>query len=293
MPRNASGACSLAEPAFVANTPIVAADANSNNDDIIVMLTDSLSRSGDGGMTAELSLANEGFTYTTDPNTGMRRTAGDTQAISCGGVDVIEITTTGETVNGDLEVTGDLTTGGNPVLLIGEVKLWTGSTIPAKWLLMGQTLLRATYPDLWTFAAAEIALGNTMFTNGNGTTTFTVATMNGYAPVGVDATSTTLPSVTHIGDATGNKTATLLTANMPVTTPAGTIGGSVTSVFQNITAPAVGATHMVVAAASGDGATSAGNTLSATFAGTPFGSAAPVAIVQPSRAFKFIIYAGA
>lgn len=291
MPRNGTGSYSLPEPAFVPNTSIVSADVNSDFDDIADALTDSLSRSGDGGMMAELKLDNTGFSYSTDPNTGMRRTAGDEQAIECGGVDIIEVTSTSATINGDLEVTGDITTGGDPIISVGMVMMWTSSTAPAKWLFMdGSTLLRADYPALWTYAAAEIALGNTLFTNGNGSTTFTVGTMAGYAPVGQDATSTTLPSVTHIGDTTGNKTSTLLTANLPAYTPAGSV--SVTSVFQNISAPAVGVTHMVIASASGDGATGAGNT--ATFTGTPQGgTSTPVAIVQPSRAFKFIIYAGA
>ncbi len=294
MPRSGSGACSLAEAPFIPNTPISSADTNSNNDDIISMLTDSLSRSGDGGMEAVLKLDNTGFTYTTDPNTGMRRTAGDTQAIECGGVDVIEMTPTGATVNGDLEVTGNVTIGGNALLLIGEVKIWTSTTIPAKWLLMdGSSLLRASYPDLWTFAAAEISAGNTLFTNGNGTTTFTIRTMAGYAPVGVDASGTTLPSVTHIGDTTGNKTATLITGNLPAYTPSGSVATTTT----NGTFLQGGASdNFTSVAGSGqfDNLTKVTPTQSSTFTGAAQGgTSAPLAIVQPSCAFKFIIYAGA
>lgn len=296
MPRNGSGSYSLPEAAFVPNTPISSADVNSDFDDIADGLTDSLSRSGDGGMQAVLELDNDGFVYAVDPNTGMRRTAGDTQAIECGGVDVVVTTSTGVTVNGTLNVTGAMTVGGNPLLLIGEVKIWTSATIPTKWLLMdGSSLLRASYPDLWTFAAAEIAAGNTLFTNGNGTTTFTVGTMAGYAPVGVDTVGTTLPSVTHIGDTTGSKTVTLLAANLPAYTPAGTI-----AVAGNIPADAptsyantfVGGAQPIMVKNAG---TTSITITSQTFTGTaaPGQISTPVANVQPSRAFKFIIYAGA
>ena len=60
MPRNGSGSFSLAEAAFIPNTPITAASTNSNNDDFAEMLTDSLSRSGKGGMQTTLSLAPTG-----------------------------------------------------------------------------------------------------------------------------------------------------------------------------------------------------------------------------------------
>lgn len=306
MPRSASGACSLAEPAFIANTPIVAADANSNNDDIIDMLTDSLSRSGAGGMTAELSLHNDGFTYSTDPNTGMRRTAGDTQAIECGGVDVFEVTPTGGTVNGDLEVTGDFTVDGNPILLIGEVKIWTSTTIPAKWLAFGQTLLRATYPDLWTYAAAEIAAGNTLFTNGNGTTTFTIAATAGYAPVDVDAASTTLPSVTHIGDATGSKSATLAANQIPSLTSINAsqtitvdppVGRNVPSTSGNPTLTSAtiggGSFFLVYSDVANWAATTGWTKVNSISVAYTNASQQVTPLVQPSRAFKFIIYAGA
>lgn len=94
MPRNGSGSASLAEPAFIPNTPISSAAVNSDLSDIADMLTGSLARDGQGGMTAVLPLANTGFTYLTDPNTGMRRTAADTQAISAGGVDALTVTST-------------------------------------------------------------------------------------------------------------------------------------------------------------------------------------------------------
>ncbi len=303
MPRNGSGSASLAEPPFVPNTPISSADMNANLDDIAEMLTDSLSRSGEGGMLAVLELDNDGFTYTTDPNTGMRRTAGDEQAIECGGVDVIEVTPTGATVNGDLEVTGDITNGGNPLVMVGEGKIWFGTVAPTNWLICnGATVLRATYPDLWTFAAAEIALSNSLFTNGNGTTTFTLPDLRGRVPAGDDGGAGRLTSATMtpdgdtLGAVGGTQNGTILQANLPnlnfaVTDPGHThierigsaAGGQLLVQGSNSLSGdvATGTETSAVAQADVTGTVASG------------GSGTAVANVQPSRAFKFIIYAGA
>jgi microcystin-dependent protein len=248
MPRNGSGSYSLPEAAFVPNTAISSAAVNSDFSDIGDALTASLARNGEGGMTAVLPLANTGFTYLTDPNTGMRRTGADTQAISGGGVDTVTITPTGVSVAGTLAVSGALTVGGAPLLPVGLGPLpWSGTTAPAKWVLAnGQTLLRADYPDLWTFAAAEIALGNTLYTNGNGTTTFTVADMCGRVSAGADniggiarknrLTSTTItPDATVYGAISSNtsQTVTLSLAQLP----AGIASTGVTSNTIVVTGP--------------------------------------------------------
>lgn len=230
MPRNGSGSYSLPEAAFIPNTAISSAAVNSDFSDIGDALTGSLARDGQGGMTAVLPLANTGFTYLTDPNTGMRRTGADTQAISGGGVDTVTVSSTGVTVTGTLDVSGVITSGGAPLLPIGLGPLpWSGSTAPAKWVLAnGGSLLRASYPDLWTFASAEIALGNTLFTNGNGTTTFTVADMRGRVPAGDDnmgggvgigrLTATTMTpngeTLGAVNTAAGGQTVTLTTAQL-------------------------------------------------------------------------------
>lgn len=54
MPRNSSGTCSKALPDFIAGDDIRATDANNVNDDFVSMLTDSLSRSGKGGLQANM-----------------------------------------------------------------------------------------------------------------------------------------------------------------------------------------------------------------------------------------------
>lgn len=96
----------LPEPPFVPQTPISSSAVNSDFSDIADALTASLARNGAGGMTAVLPLANTGFTYTTDPNTGMYRTAADEQAIKCGGIDVLEVTPTEVNVPVDFKING-------------------------------------------------------------------------------------------------------------------------------------------------------------------------------------------
>lgn len=109
MPRNGSGVFTLAEAAFVPNTPISSADVNSDFSDIATALTGSLARDGQGGMTAVLPLASTGFVYLADPNTGMKRTGADAQAIFCGAINILEFTTTGATAPLDFTVSGTLT----------------------------------------------------------------------------------------------------------------------------------------------------------------------------------------
>lgn len=210
MPRS-GGNYTLPEPAFIPSTPISSSAVNSDLDDIADALTGSLARDGQGGMTAVLPMANAGFNYLTDPNTGIRRSGADTQAIFCGGLDIVEIATTGETVNGNQTVTGNLyVTGeifrdGNTIIPIGLGPLpWTGLTPPPLWVLAnGQSLLRAAYPDLWAFAQAQIAGGNNVFyTNGNGSTTFTVGDATGRVIAGREAVASRLTSTYFGGNST-------------------------------------------------------------------------------------------
>lgn len=311
MPRNGSGTFTLAEPPFVPQTPISSAAVNSDFSDIAAALTGSLARDGQGGMTAELPLANAGFSYTSDPNTGMHRTGADAQAIECGGVDVVEIETTGATVNGALEVTGPITSGGVAILPIGLGPLpWSGLTAPPKWVLCyGQSLLRASYPDLWTFASGEIAGGNTLYTNGDGSTTFTVPDMRGRIPGGKDnmggvaanrLTSTTItPDGNTLGAISPNTSQTValslaqlptgitstvnttlannvVTADAQPTSFSASPGAVVFKAFSNAT------TVSTVASMAGSGTATSNNT-----------SGAVHNNVQPTIITNYILYAGA
>lgn len=265
-------------------------------------LTGSLARDGQGGMTAVLPLANTGFTYLNDPNTGMRRTAADTQAISAGGIDTVTVTSTGASVAGSLAVSGAITSGGVALVPIGAGMLWFGSTAPGNWIFAkGQTLLRATYPDLWAFAAVEIAAGSLLFTNGDGSTTFTIANMRGRVPANRDDTGTILTSATMTPDGNtmgaigGEQRFALTTANLPPYTPSGTNVASAVTATSN----AAGLIAGGAISSGGGNVTTTTQTITGTAAAQSFngspqgGTSTPVSNVQPTIIVNYIIYAGA
>jgi len=83
MPRQVSGLCTVDGNPQVQGTVITSNWANFMMDDIALMLTDSLSRSGSGGMSSPLQFADgtesaPGAAFTQEPNTGMYHVAGST-----------------------------------------------------------------------------------------------------------------------------------------------------------------------------------------------------------------------
>lgn len=88
--RNSSGTYSLTSGnPVVAGTTITASNENAFRADVAAEITDSLSRSGKGGMTASLKLSNgtssaPAWAFTSDTNTGMYRTGSDAIALVCG-----------------------------------------------------------------------------------------------------------------------------------------------------------------------------------------------------------------
>lgn len=104
MSRNAAGTYSLPNVAVVTGTTITAADENGTRNDIATELTDSLSRSGKGGMSAALvlaagaSVAAPDLTWVGDTDTGLYRIGANDLGIAVGGVKQAELTTTATTI---------------------------------------------------------------------------------------------------------------------------------------------------------------------------------------------------
>lgn len=121
--RNASGTYALpsGQP-VVAGTTITASTFNTLTSDIASELTDSLSRSGKGAMTAPLELANgtvslPAVSFDSDPDTGLYRIAANNIGIAVNGVKVADIGTVAATlavtgVTGQTNVQSALTAAG-------------------------------------------------------------------------------------------------------------------------------------------------------------------------------------
>lgn len=106
MPRNSSGVYSLpAGNPVVTGTVISSVWANTTLDDIATALTDSLSRSGDGGMLDQFlavagSVGAPGISWSLEPTTGWYRAGAGDIRMSIAGVDYIKYETGRETLYG-------------------------------------------------------------------------------------------------------------------------------------------------------------------------------------------------
>lgn len=106
-------------------------------------------------------------------------------------------------------VTGDLaaaTLASSSIGIPGEIRMWSGSTVPTGWLLCdGSAVNRTTY-------AALYAITNTTYGAGNGTSTFNLPNFKGRVPVGYDSSQTEFDA---LGETGGAKTHTLTEAQIP------------------------------------------------------------------------------
>lgn len=186
MPRNGSGVASIVNTF----TPLTTANANDVNDnftDVATMITDSLPRDGQAGMTGQFfatsgTVGEPGISWNADPDTGIRRPAGDQMALVCGGADVATATSTGLSVN-TAPTVGDNLTNKTYVdaqvatavarMPPGVVSMHAANTAPTGWLECdGAAVSRTTY-------AALFAVIGTTWGTGDGSTTFNVPDLRG------------------------------------------------------------------------------------------------------------------
>lgn len=159
MPRNSSGTYSLYTPGnpVVPSTVITTTWANNTLSDLATAMTDSLSRSGDGGMLAPLELAAgavgaPGLSWSAEPTSGIYRASSGNFRYSVSGADVTTWTAAGFAVTGTLSssgaatlnslgVTGNATVGGTLGVTgnttVGGTLGVTGNTSITAGLLMG------------------------------------------------------------------------------------------------------------------------------------------------------------
>jgi hypothetical protein len=190
MPRNLSGVYTLpAGNPVVPGTTIDAAWANSTLEDISNELTNSLSRTGAGGMLAPFRIADgnvtgPGLSFLNETNTGYYRVGAGSTAFSILGVNTLQMNTTSVTV----PAARTLNAQGN-ALVAGTL----GVT--------GATLMASTLGVTGVITALGGVLGN--ITAASGTSTFNDLVINGSLDMvaGSSATITGLSTPTNASDA--------------------------------------------------------------------------------------------
>jgi microcystin-dependent protein len=207
MSRNGSGVYTVVNT-FVSGSTITAAGHNQNWSDLAAEITNSVAADGQTTMTGPLkassgTVAAPSHSFGSDPDTGAYRIGSNNYGIAVGGTKIIDVASTGVSITGDIAASGVVKQGGFALIPVGLGPLpWSGTAAPSGWVLTGQTLSRTTYAALWAFAEAEIALSNTLYGVGDGSTTFTIASTGGRVIAGKEASATRL-TATHFG---GNST---------------------------------------------------------------------------------------
>lgn len=302
MARNGSGTYSKVNT-FVSGNSITAAGHNQNWDDLVAEMTNSVAADGQTTMTGPLKAASgtvaaPGIAFAAELDTGLFRLGTDSIGVAAGGTKILHIDTSGMQVTGGLTSTLSISApliqqAGNVLIPVGFGPCpWSGTTAPAGWVLAGATYSRTTYAALWAFAQTEIAGGNTFYGVGDGSTTFTIATMDGYAPVGTDTSAARIASFTNVGATAGAATVALTQANLP----SATLTTTITDPGHAHTV-AISAQQLNPGAGSGTftagGSSSTSNATTGITASTALGGSNTAhANVQPSRAFKFIVFTG-
>ncbi len=309
MSRNGSGTMSIVNT-LVSGEVIEASDHNENYSDIASEITNSVAVDGQSTMTGPLKAASgtvaaPGMTFGADTDSGLYRIGSNNIGAAVGGTKILDVSSTG------LDVIGAVKQNGLTLLPIGLGPLpWTDTTAPSGWVFAGATYSRTTYAALWSFAQTAIANGSSFFTNGDGSTTFTIASMDGRGVVGVDTGGTVLGSVTTIGAATGSKSVTLADNQIPSLTSTNGSQSITTTVPSSKKLPMMPAASTLstnAAGSSGGGgfgypyingtlytweeltSWSTSNSISVAYTN---GSQQVTSIVQPVRAAKFIFFAG-
>ena len=190
MPRNSSGVYTLPSGnPVVPGTTIDAAWANDTMEDMANEITNSLSRTGAGGMLAPFRIANgtvtaPGISYLNETNTGLYRSGAGSVWMSVLGVNTVQFSTVGLTI----PFGKALTAQGN-------------ASVAGTLAVAGATTLASTLAVTGALSATGGVLGNV--TAASGTSTFNNVTINGDLDMnaGSSGTITNLPNPVNSGDA--------------------------------------------------------------------------------------------
>ncbi len=124
MPRNGAGSFSLAEPAFVPNTPISSSAMNSDLSDIASALTTSIASDGQTTITGALkgasgSVGSPSYSFAADLDTGLYRIGANNLGIAVGGTKIVDISATGVSITGTWSPSGQILAADGTVSLPG------------------------------------------------------------------------------------------------------------------------------------------------------------------------------
>jgi hypothetical protein len=235
MPRNAAGLYTLPLPPVIPNTVIESDWANTTVDDLASAISDSLSRTGQGGMTAPFRLIDgtvgtPSLAFIAEPSSGLYRQSSGVVAMTIQGSNKQTWNTNGTTVigtttlQGDVSITGILTATGvvGPLTLtslsvvgdlivagvstLGVVNTTGKVTVPASTtasaflnLPHGATPTTPVNGDMWTLTG-----GLTVRLNGANRTMATIQGANTFTAANIFSSTFAANGGVTLGDAAGD-----------------------------------------------------------------------------------------
>lgn len=253
MPRNGSGTMSVPN-SFSSGTTISSSAVNANFTDVASEVTGSLPRDGQAAMTGQLkassgTVAAPGMAWSSDTDSGFRRSAANTTMAVAGGADIVAISDTGVAMQSGMTITdgAGLTVSGMPT---GAMMPYLATTAPTGWVLasgltLGDASSGATgranadtatlFAFLWTnFADAQCAVstgrGASAAADYAAHKTIVLPDLRGRGFFGLDniggtnasRLGTVMTSQTTNGATGGTETVTLSTPQIPSHTHTGT-----------------------------------------------------------------------
>ena len=235
MSRNSSGVYALpAGNPVVTGTAISSTWANNTLDDIADALTDSLSRSGDGGMTAPLELdsgllAAPSLTFSAETTLGLYRVSAAHLGVAVGGVKIVDVGATGVTVAG---------------VMLSTTSAFTGQSLGGDGLVSAPSYSFTNDPDSGMYFVSANVLG--WATNGTLRLQLSsggvISTVEYRAPIGAAAT----PTYTFTGDTNTGMSAevadtlvlsTAGVARLTLVAASATFGGTIVAAGGDATTP--------------------------------------------------------
>lgn len=302
--RNGSGVYTLPKPPFVPNTTISSADVNSDFSDIADALTESLAADGQTPLTGNLKFLSgtpfaPSHSFASAPDTGMYWPGAGLLAWAVQGNATLQLDRTKLGVGQN----GAVLTYGNGAVIqpVGAITAFAGNTLPTGWFLCyGQAVIRTSYPELFT------VIGTT-YGSGDGVLTFNLPDLRGRFIAGKDDMGGSAASritnavsgitATTLGAAGRSQSQTLITANLPPYTPAGTNAASsitITGQGSGVYVVNAGGPSQITGPGSGIGAATLGGSAAAqAFTGIAQGGTSDAfTIIPPTMIMNYIIFTG-